>query len=79
MEQALNDVGMLPTVISTPDSLEGAGPLAHSGCTVVKLNGESMAMGAFGQMIWLDTNRRVSIGRFSAQAGGGSPEGAEEI
>jgi CubicO group peptidase (beta-lactamase class C family) len=41
--------------------------------------GESMAMGAFGQMIWLDTKRGVSIGRFSAQAGGGTPDGAEEI
>lgn len=40
LEQALNDAGVVPTVISTPDSLEGAGPLAHSGCTVVKLNGD---------------------------------------
>ncbi len=31
-------------------------------------NGESMAMGAFGQMIWLDTKRGVSIAQFSAQA-----------
>ena len=40
LEQALSDIGVVPTVISTPDSLEGAGPLAHSGCTVVKLNGD---------------------------------------
>ena len=40
LEQALNDAGVVPTVISTPDALEGAGPLAHSGCTVVKLNGD---------------------------------------
>ena len=30
-------------------------------------NGESMAMGAFGQMIWLDTKRAVSIAQFSVQ------------
>ena len=27
-----------------------------------------MALGAFGQMIWLDTKRGVSIAQFSAQA-----------
>jgi CubicO group peptidase (beta-lactamase class C family) len=41
--------------------------------------GESMAMGAFGQMIWLDIERGVSIGRFSAQAGGGTPDTAASI
>ncbi|MEE8337898.1 MAG: alpha/beta fold hydrolase [Dehalococcoidia bacterium] len=40
LERALEDAGVVPTVISTPDALEGAGPLAHSGCTVVKLNGD---------------------------------------
>ena len=30
---------------------------------------ESVAAGAFGQMIWLDTRRGVSIGQFGAQSG----------
>ena len=43
-------------------------------------NGESMALGAFGQMIWLDTERGVSIAQFGAQGGDGSaaPEEAAE-
>jgi len=28
-----------------------------------------MALGAFGQMIWLDTRRDVSIAQFAAQSG----------
>ena len=44
-------------------------------------NGESMALGAFGQMIWLDTERGVSIAQFGAQGGDGSgaaPGAAED-
>ena len=40
LEQALEDAGVIPTVISSADSIDGAAPLAHSGCTVVKLNGD---------------------------------------
>jgi hypothetical protein len=32
--------GVVPTVISTVDALQGAAPLVHSGCTVVKLHGD---------------------------------------
>lgn len=40
MERALEEVGVAPTVISTPDQIEGAVPLAHIKCCVVKLHGD---------------------------------------
>lgn len=40
MERALEEVGITPTVISTPDQVAGAPPLAHSGVTVIKLHGD---------------------------------------
>lgn len=40
MERALEEVGIAPTVISTPDQIEGALPLAHIKCCVVKLHGD---------------------------------------
>ncbi len=40
MELALADAGITPTVISTPDQLSGALPLAHSGATVLKIHGD---------------------------------------
>ncbi|HXP88305.1 MAG TPA: SIR2 family protein [Bryobacteraceae bacterium] len=40
LESALADLGIQPVVISTPDAAKGALPLAHSRCTVVKLNGD---------------------------------------
>ena len=40
MERALEDVGVAPTVISTPDQIDGAVPLAHIKCCVVKLHGD---------------------------------------
>lgn len=40
MERALEDVGVAPTVISTPDQIEGAAPLSHIKCCVVKLHGD---------------------------------------
>jgi hypothetical protein len=40
MERALEDVGVAPTVISTPDQVEGAAPLAHIKCCVLKLHGD---------------------------------------
>ena len=40
MEHALGAVGLEPTVISTPQAVEGATPLPHSPCTVIKLHGD---------------------------------------
>jgi hypothetical protein len=40
MEKALEELGVAPTVISTPDQVAGALPLAHSGVTVIKLHGD---------------------------------------
>lgn len=40
MEQALEAEGVNPTVISTSDMVKGAIPLAHSGCTVIKVHGD---------------------------------------
>ena len=44
--------------------------------------GESMALGAFGQMLWVDIERGVSVAQFAAQGGGqdgeADPEGTED-
>jgi hypothetical protein len=40
LERALDDVGVFPTVLATPDAIEGAMPLAHTQCTIVKLHGD---------------------------------------
>jgi hypothetical protein len=40
LEKALEERGIVATVIGTPDAIEGALPLPHSGCTLVKLNGD---------------------------------------
>ncbi len=40
VEKALEDVGVAPTVISTPDQVAGTLPLAHSGATIIKLHGD---------------------------------------
>lgn len=42
LEKALDDVGIVPQVLSTPDSIRGAVPFGHTKCTVVKLNGDYM-------------------------------------
>lgn len=39
-ENALESLGIVPTVISTPDAMEGALPLAHTACTIVKVHGD---------------------------------------
>ena len=44
IEQALEAIGINPTVISTPDSVEGAIPLVHSSCTVIKVHGDYLDM-----------------------------------
>lgn len=40
MENALRDAGVEPTVITSEDSLQGAEPLTHSSCYLVKLHGD---------------------------------------
>ena len=40
MEQALSEIGIDPTVISSPDGADGAVPLTHSRCTIIKLHGD---------------------------------------
>lgn len=40
LEDALLAEGVTPTVISSPDAVEGAIPLVHSNCTIVKLHGD---------------------------------------
>jgi hypothetical protein len=40
MELALQDEGIVPTVISTGDAVVGAAPLVHQTCVVVKLHGD---------------------------------------
>ena len=39
IEQALEDVGVMPTVLSSPDHVEGAQPLIHTRCCVFKAHG----------------------------------------
>lgn len=40
MEMALADVGVQPSVISTSDGAQGALPLTHSPCTIIKAHGD---------------------------------------
>lgn len=44
IEQALEAVGINPSVIDSPDKIEGAMPLTHAECTVIKLHGDYMDM-----------------------------------
>ncbi len=40
LEQALAEIGIQPVVISTEDAVKGALPLAHSPCSIIKINGD---------------------------------------
>lgn len=40
LETALADEGVMPTVLSSPDQIQGALPLIHTQCCVVKLHGD---------------------------------------
>lgn len=40
LETALADAGVSPAVIATEDAAQGAMPLAHSPCTIIKINGD---------------------------------------
>jgi len=42
IEQALEAIGVNPTVIDSADKIEAAMPLVHSRCTVIKLHGDYM-------------------------------------
>lgn len=40
METALADVGVVPTVLSSPDQVHGAMPVIHTRCCVIKVHGD---------------------------------------
>jgi len=40
LERALDEVGVVPTVIASADAASGALPLAHTDCTIVKVHGD---------------------------------------
>lgn len=40
IEKALEEVNIIPNVISTTDEIKGALPLTHSHCTILKVNGD---------------------------------------
>ncbi len=40
VETALNDAGVVPTVLSSPDQVQGALPLIHTQCCVFKVHGD---------------------------------------
>ncbi len=40
LENALEAVGVVPTVLSTADSIDGAMPLIHTKCTIIKVHGD---------------------------------------
>jgi len=40
IEKALETTGIIPTVISTPDAVEGALPIQHTKCTIIKVHGD---------------------------------------
>ncbi|MGB3208043.1 MAG: SIR2 family protein [Crinalium sp.] len=40
LEKALEAAGVYPTVISTPDAVDGAMPLAHTKCSIIKIHGD---------------------------------------
>lgn len=44
LERAIEDEGITPSVISSPDMCDGATPLIHSRCTIIKVNGDYLDM-----------------------------------
>lgn len=40
METALADIGIVPTILSTPDQVHGAVPLIHTNCCLFKVHGD---------------------------------------
>ncbi len=62
---------------STHEPSEGERGYGYQWWIPWRSDSESMALGAFGQMIWLDTKRGVSIAQFGAQSGN-TPELVED-
>jgi hypothetical protein len=56
-ERAIEELGITPAVIATPEAAAGALPLAHSPCTVLKLHGD-----------YLDTRLKNTVGELEAYA-----------
>ncbi|MFV8258306.1 SIR2 family protein [Bdellovibrio bacteriovorus] len=44
LERAIEDEGITSSVISTPDMCDGATPLIHTRCTIIKVNGDYLDM-----------------------------------
>lgn len=44
LERALEDLGVSPQVVATPEAVAGMTPLAHAACTVIKLHGDVTAL-----------------------------------
>ena len=42
IERAIEEAGITPTVISTPDAVDGALPIVHQQCCIVKIHGDYM-------------------------------------
>ena len=40
LEEALENIGIVPTVISTKDAVKGALPITHTECTIIKVHGD---------------------------------------
>jgi hypothetical protein len=40
LEQALEEQGVRPSIVSTPDQVEGVEPLVHTSCLIVKVHGD---------------------------------------
>ncbi len=40
LEQALQDEGVQPTIVASPDALDGAEPMCHARCWLLKLHGD---------------------------------------
>lgn len=40
LERAVEAAGVVPTVVITPDAVEGAMPLTHTDCTIIKVHGD---------------------------------------
>jgi len=55
LEQAMEAAGVAPRVIASPDAVEGAIPIVHGGCTVVKLHGDYMDIRSKNTPVELDS------------------------
>jgi hypothetical protein len=44
LERALEEVGISPQIVATPDAVAGMTPLVHAPCTIIKLHGDVVAL-----------------------------------